>query len=105
VLEITLAESERNQDNQELYVMCPLSAMHNKFINRLCYTEILKSALEFYDKFDYVVDVNYGKRIIHFGKKTLKEALIICKNIIESNPFEYRNLQYLIDKLEIKYKN
>lgn len=105
VLEITLAESDSDKDIQEIYVLCPLSETHNKFINRLCYTEILNSSLEVHDKLGYAVEVKDGKRIIHFCKKNLKEAISICKNIIGANPLEYQNLQRTIDKLEMKYKN
>lgn len=104
VLETTLAESDNTKDSQEIYVLCPLSETHNKFINRLCYTEILNSSLEVHDKLGYAVEVKDGKRIIHFCKKSLKEAISICKSIIEASPLEYQNLQNLIDKIEIKVK-
>lgn len=105
VLEISLTDFKNTKAIQEIFVLCPISEAHNKFINRICYTEVLNSSLEVNDTMRYAIEVKDGKRIIHFCKKTLKDAIPIYKKIIEEYPLEYQSLQNVIDKLEIKYKN
>lgn len=89
VAETTLSELEK-QGHSELYILCPISEKHNKFIARLCYTELLNSSIEVYD----------GKRIIHFCKMPLKEAIMIYKKIVDENPVEFPCLQkFIVDHL------
>jgi SAM-dependent methyltransferase len=104
VLELTLAEISNERGDRELYVLCPLSEKHSKFIDRLCYTELLNDALDVHDSLGYPIEVKDGKRIIHFGKMPLCDALDVCKKIVQENPLEYRCLQEMIDTLEKKYK-
>lgn len=103
VLETTLAQAGEVKNNEEIYVLCPLSPRHNQFINRLCYTDLLNSSLEVYDRSGYAVDIKDGKRIIHFCKKNLKQALSICREIIQTSPLEYKNLQNAVAKIERQY--
>lgn len=48
-----------------------------------------------------------GKRIIHFKKMPLKDAIIICENIIKTEPNMYQELIHMIHtvKKEIEDTN
>jgi ubiquinone/menaquinone biosynthesis C-methylase UbiE len=100
VLQITLAKDFDDHGNKKFFVLCPLSKDHNKFIDRICYTEMLKSAIELSDEFGYEVPIIDGKRIIHFSKITAKNAISICKEIIQTDPIRYQKLEKYICTLE-----
>ena len=104
VLKITMVEDKNEKGEKEIFVLCPLSKKHNKFIQRICYTEILNSSLSVKNSLKYPVEVKDGKRIIHFCKMPLKKALDIYKEIIDANPFKYKNLQKMVICIESKYK-
>lgn len=100
VLQTTLNKDINDQGNQENFVLCPVSKDHNQFIDRLCYTEILKNSLEINDELGYELPVFDGKRVIHFSKMPLENAINICKDIIQEDPVKYKNLQEYIYSLE-----
>ena len=92
--EISLAESKKTIDN---LILCPLSAEHNKFIPRRCYEEVLKKALSLSDALGFSLPVKEGKRVIHFKKMSIKEALPIYEEIIKSDPERYLNLRVFVN--------
>jgi hypothetical protein len=94
VAEISLGQ---NADGNEPLILCPISAVHNKFIPRLCYDEVLKNSLDINDALGYPVEIKEGKRIIHFRKMSLKEAFVIYQDIIKTNPQNYECLQKFLD--------
>lgn len=86
---------------ENIFVLCPLSAETNKFIERKCYSEVLQNSLEVQDDLGFEIKVIDGKRVIHFSKILLTDAINICKNIIQENPTKYKNLKayiYSVDK-------
>jgi hypothetical protein len=82
------------------FVLCPISAAHNKCISRLCYEEILRSSLDIFDTSGYAVDIKEGKRIIHFAKMPIDQALGVYHNIVATNPTRYTNIEQLITQLQ-----
>lgn len=88
-------------DLSSCFVLCPISADHIRFVERLCYTEALKEALDLHDDMGYPLDIKDGKQIIHFRKMAVRDALIICKNIVQQNPLEYPILSEVIGKIEL----
>jgi hypothetical protein len=102
VAKITLTELTDEHGNKVMFVLCPLSEKHNKFIDRLCYTDILRSSLEVCDKLGYEAEVKDGKRVVHFSKMPLKEAIPIYKNIIKQSPLEYVCLQKVVNDFEME---
>lgn len=103
VLEITLTKMQDSDGEWRWYVLCPISEQHNKYIDRLCYTEFLKDVLEVYDNLKYPIDVKDGKRIIHFKKMPLMQAIPIYKNILDKNPCDYPQLQITMDRIYNNY--
>ncbi len=97
VAEICLTH-HTNSENQ--LVLCPISPTLTKFIPRLCYDEILKNAMDINDSLGYPIEIKEGKRIIHFSKIPLKNALPIYKEIIKQNPDTYISLQKMINSLQ-----
>jgi|GEM_PF-2509064 SAM-dependent methyltransferase len=97
-----VAQITTEKYGEETFVLCPLSENHNTFIHRICYTEILSSLLDVRDSFGYPIDVKDGKRVIHFCKKPLSEALDVYKKIIDSDPIKYSNLREIVINLEAK---
>lgn len=100
----TITESKNEKGEKEVFVLCPLSKKHNKFVHRICYTELLRSSLNVNDSLGYPIEVKDGKRVIHFCKMNLQEALQIYKEIIISYPLKYPKLQEVVNNLESKYK-
>lgn len=96
-----LATLEKSQKKEDLMVLCPLDKEHNKFLNRWCYSELLKETLDVYDTMDYPIDVFDGKRIIHFKKMPLKDAIDICEKIITEEPSVYPQLTKILNKLKV----
>lgn len=94
--------SAQDLNSVERYVLCPLSAEHNKFVSRLCYDEVLKSSIDISDAMGYAVEIKEGKRIIHFGKMPLKRAIIIYQEIIGRDPQRYVLLQQFVDTILAK---
>lgn len=103
VLSITQAVSCSNGNNQEPYVLCPLSAEDNKFISRLCYTEVLNNSLEVCDSFGYMIPVKDGKRVIHFGKMSIYDAIAICEKIVCDDQLEYQGVKAWLEKAKQTY--
>ncbi len=81
-------------------VLCPCDKEHNIFLNRQCYSELLKDTLEVFDGMNYPLEVFDGKRIIHFKKTTLSQAIEICEAIIKTDPLQYVQLTKTIDTLK-----
>lgn len=86
-----------NTQHNEPLILCPISPTLTKFIPRLCYDEILKNAFDINDMLGYPIEIKEGKRIIHFSKMPLKNALPIFEEIIKSNPDNYTSLQKWLD--------
>lgn len=89
-----------SENNNEPMVLCPLDKEYNKFLNRWCYSELLKDTLEVSDNMDYPLEVFDGKRIIHFKKMKLSQAITICESIIEAEPINYPQLAQVISDLK-----
>jgi ubiquinone/menaquinone biosynthesis C-methylase UbiE len=98
VAEISLKQS---QGNQERLILCPLSPTHNKFIPRLCYNDILKNSLDLNNAAGYHIKIKEGKRIIHFSKMPLDQALAIYTEIIKTKPHRYTHLQKFVDTIKV----
>ncbi len=98
VAEISL---KQNQNSQEHLILCPLSPTHNKFIPRLCYNDILNSSLDLNNAAGYHIKIKEGKRIIHFSKMPLDQALAIYTEIIKTKPHRYKHLQKFVDTIKI----
>lgn len=81
-------------------VLCPIDSEHIKFIERLCYTEVLKEAFDLHDDMGYPLEIKDGKQIVHFRKMRLGDARAICAEIVNQSPLEYPNLSELIDKID-----
>jgi SAM-dependent methyltransferase len=90
------------ENYNDIMVLCPLDKEYNKFLNRWCYSELLKDTLEVSDNMDYPMEVFDGKRIIHFKKMKLSQAITICENIIETEPMNYPHLTQVIQNLKEK---
>lgn len=91
--------------NKQIFVLCPVSSTHNKFIERICYSELLKRSLEIHDDMGYDIDVIDGKRVIHFAKMPLPQAIGICKEIVKQDPMKYVSLRGYLDSLECPVKS
>lgn len=105
VAQSTITEKKVKNEEKTIFVLCPLSEKHNKFVHRICYTDILESSINVQDTLGYPIEVKDGKRVIHFCKMPLKEALSIYKKIIASDPEKYFELQRTVNNLKTKYKN
>lgn len=91
---------QQNQVAAERLILCPLSAAHNKFIPRLCYNEVLNTALELNDLAGYPIKIREGKRVVHFSKLPLPQALVVLNEIVKSKPQHYQKLKKLVDTLQ-----
>ncbi len=100
ITQVAKISLEQNKDESEKLVLCPLSPDHNKFIPRLCYKEVLKDSMKIDDLLGYPIKIKEGKRIIHFGKIPLKNALVIYEDIITRDPQSYKQLQQFVEKLK-----
>lgn len=99
VAEISL---HHGSNESEHFILAPLNASENKFIPRLCYHEIIKESVDISDLNGYPIEIKEGKRIIHFSKIPLKEALSIYEEIISTNPHNYENLKKFITNERVK---
>lgn len=80
-------------------MLCPLNIEQNKFVPRLCYEEVLQSSIEINDLSGYSCEIKEGKRIIHFSKMRLKEAISIYEDIIGSDPERYSTLESFMNSI------
>ncbi|MBS0627073.1 MAG: hypothetical protein JSS09_02555 [Verrucomicrobia bacterium] len=64
----------------------------------------MNDILEVTDNWRYSIKNREGKRIIHFKKMKLVDAIEIYKEIINSDPDRYTNLHYLVNDLSILLK-
>lgn len=96
VAEISLSQYP---SDDEPFILCPLGVEQNKFIPRRCYEEILKESLDIIDEAGFPIEIKEGKRIIHFGKLTIQEALSIYKDIIAKDPDKYVKLRYFVEHI------
>ena len=71
------------------YVLFPLSTRHSCFIERPCYSTILNNALSVQTQSGHLIPIYDGKRIIHFAKMTIADALSTCKNMVATEPHNY----------------
>ncbi|MGZ6254924.1 MAG: hypothetical protein ACXWL5_02980 [Candidatus Chromulinivorax sp.] len=89
VAEISLLQNQKNEN----FVLCPITAQNNFFVPRLCYKELLQSSLYYSkDTLGFDIEINEGKRIIHFMKMPLAQAGEIYLEIIQTNPSRYEKL-------------
>lgn len=102
VLETTFEESG---NVQSCMVLCPLNEEHNFFVNRACYSELLKETLDVYDNLGYPIEVFDGKRIVNFQKMPLEQAIKECEKIIQSSPLGYPCLQKVVQNIYETFKN
>ena len=103
VAKITITKTINENGSFEYLILCPLSEKHNKFVPRLCYTNLLNAALTVKNSLHYPIKIEDGKRVIHFEKMNLKKALNIYKKIVNSNPNRYIKLKKVINFLERNY--
>lgn len=96
VLIAKVAEASWNT-TKDGYILCPISSEHNQFISRQCYNELLKDSLEINDMFGYRIKIKEGKRIIHFKKLKIQEALIIYRDIVHKKPTKYQALKKFLN--------
>jgi hypothetical protein len=82
------------------FVLFPIDSEHIKFIERLCYTEVLREALDLHDDMGYPLEIKDGKQIVHFRKMRLSDACAVCAEIIDRNPLDYPLLAELVAKLD-----
>lgn len=80
-------------------VLCPIFNK-NYFIERWCYTELLKEICCVQDIFGYKQNIFDGKRIIHFQKMPIHEALSICNSFINSDPSNYTLLNQAVQDIQ-----
>ena len=93
VLLFSLEASQKALNNyKETTVLCPMNSDNNTFLNRWCYSELLKDTLDVSDHMGYPIEIFDGKRIIHFQKMDLSKAIGICKEIIQKEPLLYPEL-------------
>lgn len=97
VLKITQTKVLDESRNQRTYVLFPQGASDSQFIERRCYSELLKESLEVFDSLGYNISVVDGKRIINFKKMELHEAIDCCRDLIKSCPGKYKNLNDYIN--------
>ncbi|MES2200207.1 MAG: hypothetical protein V4489_08580 [Chlamydiota bacterium] len=105
ISKVAIATIGENELSADLMVLCPVSSEHNKFIPRICYQKILSDVVEVTDNAGYSIKNKEGKRIIHFRKMKLSEAVKIYKTIINSDPDRYVNLQALVNNLHIEQES
>lgn len=86
-------------DDKNPFVLCPVDAEQNRFVPRLCYEEVLRDSIEINDLEGYPRKIKEGKRIIHFAKKKLEDALTVFADIVASDPERYVLLQEFIDSV------
>lgn len=86
-------------DDKNPFVLCPVDAEQNKFVPRLCYEEVLRDSIEINDLEGYSHKIKEGKRIIHFAKTKLEDALTVFADIVASDPERYLLLQEFIDSI------
>lgn len=104
VAKTTITTIEDENGEKELLVLCPLNEECNKFIHRICYTEMLNDSIELKDSLGYQIEVNDGKRVVHFCKMRLKSALEIFEKIIQSDVTKYPLLRLTVDNIKEKYQ-
>lgn len=92
IAQLSLSQNKNN----ESYLLCPISADHNKFIPRLCYEEILKSSININNSSGYPIEIKEGKRIIHFCKMQAQKAYPILLDIIKKAPENYIHLSEFV---------
>lgn len=92
------------QTQDKIMVLCPKNKESNKFLNRWCYSELLKDVLEVSDSMNYQIETFDGKRIIHFQKMTLSKAIDTCESIVQDQPFLYPELLKTINQIKKHYK-
>ncbi len=98
---ITYEASLNEHDMQhEAYVLCPINADASVFIHRICYSELQKTVLEVKDALGYDIEVSDGKRIVHFCKMKLNEALDVYQKMIDADPLRYPNLQKCVKHMQ-----
>lgn len=102
--QVLLFSLEQCKNHNDIMVLCPLDKEYNKFLNRWCYSELLKDTLEVSDDMNYPIEIFDGKRIIHFKKMKLSQAINICESIIEDEPMNYPKLTEVVKNLKEKYK-
>lgn len=94
ILDITLNESIQKN---ETFVLCPIYNIH---IERLCYTELLRNCIFVQNNHKDNVIIQDGKRVIHFAKLKLDEAITYYENTIQKNPHNYPKLKKYLEKIK-----
>jgi hypothetical protein len=79
---------------ENIFVLCPI---YTKIIHRLCYTSLLKNALEVFTDDGYEKNINDGKQLIHFQKMPLNECISYYEKLIKENEAEYPCLKKWLD--------
>ncbi|NBX78550.1 hypothetical protein EBQ93_04240, partial [bacterium] len=79
---------------ENIFVLCPI---YTKIIHRLCYTSLLKNALDVFTEDGYEKNINDGKQLIHFQKMPLNECISYYEKLIKENEAEYPCLKKWLD--------
>ncbi len=96
---VNLPRSIKDND-EEILILCPINPNKNKFISRNHYEYILEDSVKITDILGYEVVIKEGKRIIHFAKMSIKEAIPIYNEIISKGNYQdYPMLSELIETL------
>lgn len=100
VLAITQQSVIDETGNKRTMVLAPLSVDKNIFVERICYTELLNQVLDAHDLQGHAIDIIDGKRVIHFGKMYLEDAIAVCEEIIALDPSHYLSLKEFVDRVK-----
>lgn len=71
------------------FVLFPPSTRHSCFIERPCYSALLNKAVSVQTMSGHPIPIYDGKRIIHFAKMTVADAIITGKNMVAAEPQNY----------------
>ncbi len=100
VLLVTQQSVIDEMGNKRTIVLAPLAADKNIFVERICYTELLNQVLDAHDLQGHAIDIIDGKRVIHFGKMYLEDAVVVCEEIIALDPSHYPSLKESVDRVK-----
>lgn len=99
VLEHTHMHFFDHNGNLRSYVLCPLSTDHSFFIERTCYSAFLQRSLSLHTLTGHPLPIYDGKRIIHFAKMHIDDALKVCRAMVNSST-EYPLLTAYLHKIQ-----
>ena len=99
VIEHTHMHFFDHNGNLQSYVLCPLSVDHSFFIERTCYSVFLQQSLALHTLTGHPLPIYDGKRIIHFAKMQIDDALKVCRAMVNSST-EYPLLAAYLHRIQ-----